>query len=140
LRHSYTIRTCTNRDTRQAEYTPIFAKESRYPQENNQIPPLQVQSVGQDAIELNIFEIGEKWESEVIYDNDGRICRRNCQKIVVPKFLGNCLISLNPPGEVGVDRILVKFAVSLERVLEVTAIDLLTNTTLLDREIVAELD
>lgn len=140
LRHSYTIRTCANRETNQAEYRAIFAKESRYPQENNQIPPLQVKYTGQDAIELNIFEIAEKWDSEVIYDSDGRISGRKCQKTEVSKFLGKCLIPLNPLGEVGVDRILVKFAVSIERVLEVTAIDLLTNKMLLERKIVAELD
>lgn len=51
-----------------------------------------------------------------------------------------CLARLEPPGELGIDRIAVEFAVTEHRVLVVTVTDLLTNRVLVKEGSIAKLN
>jgi hypothetical protein len=50
-----------------------------------------------------------------------------------------CLARLNPPGQVGVDRVTVQFEVNEQRSLVATVQDLLTNSVLVERVAIAKL-
>ena len=51
-----------------------------------------------------------------------------------------CLARLEPPGELGIDRIAVEFAVTEHRILVVTVTDLLTNRVLVKEGSIAKLN
>jgi hypothetical protein len=50
-----------------------------------------------------------------------------------------CVAHLNPPGQIGIDRISVRFEVNSGRVLLATVRDLVTGETLVDKEAIAKL-
>lgn len=99
----------------------------------------------QPSIELIVGELGaETGGTEVYFDGDRLITRRldGGKKQVQPlndRDGARQIAQLTPPGYPGSDRIKVLFQVDAQRCLRMTVEDLLTNQTLLEDRIVAEL-
>ena len=99
----------------------------------------------QPSIELIIGELGEENTStEVFFDGDRLITRsieRGTSKVqpLNDSAGGKTIAKLDPLGTPGSDRIKVLFKVDSDRYLKITVEDLLTNKTLLENAIVAEL-
>ncbi len=100
----------------------------------------------QPSIELIMGELGADTGggTEVYFDGDRLITRRldNGQTTVKPlndKDGARSIAQLTPPGFPGSDRIKVMFVVDKQRFLRITVEDLLTNQTLLENYLVAQL-
>lgn len=142
LRHSYVIRVWNNH-TKGYDYHPIFEAGIKYPCKREE--KLQVASPQQKEIRLDIGEMAILSESEVIYDEQGRIVTAEVhQQTNFRSLAGNqsevCVAHLEPPGELERDRISVEFEVNEKRVLLATVTDLLTGKCLVNRGAIAELE
>ncbi|GAB1541829.1 hypothetical protein NUACC21_45020 [Scytonema sp. NUACC21] len=99
----------------------------------------------QPSIELIMGELGaETGGTEVYFDGDRLITRRldNTQTSVKPlndRDGARTIAQLSPLGYPGSDRIKVLFLVDEQRFLRITVEDLLTNETLLENQLVAQL-
>jgi molecular chaperone DnaK (HSP70) len=160
LRHSYAIR-LWQPHSRRYDYYPLFAAGTRYPVERSEPLVLQVAIEGQTEICLDVGELAAIKQAEVNYDSAGRMissvlhqadafrslqAARSLQAGLLqagpsaPAVVESiCLARLDPPGQLGVDRIVVKFAVTGDRVLIVTVRDLLTQQVLVAEQAVAQL-
>ena len=144
LRHTYAIRLW---DPQVKNYTfyPLLTKGSSYPCESEDSLILQVANEKQTEIRLDIGEVAEGSQSEVSYDDLGRMTSRRLTRQTDFRSLSGgqdpiCVAHLDPPGQAGVDRIRVRFQVDERRILRATVEDLLTQHLLVDRESVAKLD
>jgi molecular chaperone DnaK (HSP70) len=143
LRHNYAIRLWEH-TTKNYSYFPIFAKGSHYPCKRKEPLLLQVAFTGQTEIKLDIGELAEISQAEVNYDEFGQISQSYLDNTSVYRSLEMdhqevCVGYLNPPGEVGIDRISVDFEVDENRILLVTAKDLLTGKVLIRKGAIAKL-
>lgn len=142
LRHSYAIRLW---EPHSHSYTffPLFESGTKYPCKREAALTLQVAIEGQTEIRLDVGEVANQFEAEVTYDRSGRMVSSQLNRCQTFRALGQaaavCLAHLNPPGQLGVDRIVVQFAVTAERILVVTVRDLLTQAVLVDGQAVANL-
>jgi molecular chaperone DnaK (HSP70) len=99
----------------------------------------------QPSIELIIGELAETTSgTEVYFDGDRLITRQVNSPTTLVKPLNDSdsarkIAQLTPLGFPGSDRIKVKFQVDEERFLKITVEDLLTNNTLLENQVVAQL-
>lgn len=143
LRHSYAIR-LWEPYTKNYSYFTLFDKGLRYPCQRFEPLTLQVATQGQKEIRLDIGEIADVATAEVSYDAQGRMTSSQLNQHTSFRSLSGtqnqvCIAHLEPPGETGVDRIEVVFAVNEQRVLLVTVKDLLTGRVLVEKGAIAKL-
>ncbi len=143
LRHSYAIRLWEPYAGTHT-YFPLFKQGSRYPCRRAELLTLQVATDGQSEIRLDIGEVATIAQSEMTYDAQGRMTsaplrQRETYHSLERQQEAVCVARLNPPGQVGVDRITVQFEVNDQRVLTATVRDLLTHTLLVDGDAIATL-
>jgi len=144
LYHSYGIRYWDRRD-RCHNWHPIINLGQPYPMTNPVELVLGASLDRQPSIELIVGELGaETGGTEVYFDGDRLITRRldNGKKQVQPlndRDGARQIAQLIPPGYPGSDRIKVLFQVDSQRCLRMTVEDLLTNQTLLEDRVVAQL-
>ncbi len=143
LRHSYAIR-LWEPYTRSYSYFPLFEQGDRYPCQRSEPLILQAAIEGQTDLRLDIGEVAVIAQSEVNYDEQGRMTSLPMRQQETYRSL-EChhdqvgIAHLNPPGHVGIDRISVQFEVTEQRVLIATIRDLLTQQTLVERGAIANL-
>lgn len=144
LYHSYGVRYWDRRNNRHS-WHPLIRTGQPYPMNQPVELVLGASLENQPSIELIIGELGtETGGTEVYYDGDFLITRRldNGQTQVQPlndKDGARSIAQLTPPGFPGSDRIKVLFQVDGQRFLRMTVEDLLTNETLLQDRLVAQL-
>jgi molecular chaperone DnaK (HSP70) len=99
----------------------------------------------QPSIELILGELGaDTGGTEVYFDGDRLITRRvdSGETQVKPlndKDGARSIAQLTPPGYPGSDRVKILFEVDQQRFLRITVEDLLTNQTVLENQLVAQL-
>lgn len=143
LRHTYAIR-LWEPYSRTYSYYPLFEPGTHYPCQRSELLTLQVASDGQSEIRLDIGEIAAVFQAEVFYDAQGRMSSSQLNAQESYRSLNSnhsdiCIAYLDPPGQVGRDRITVEFAVNTQRTLIATVRDLLTHQVLLDHAAIANL-
>jgi len=143
LRHSYAIRLWEPHNRRYS-YFVLFEQGSRYPCTRAEPLLLQVATDGQTEIRLDIGEVAAVSQAEVSFDERGRMTSSELQQHSDYRSLDSdrdrvCAARLDPPGQMGVDRIAIAFEVDRERVLRATVEDLLTQKVLVDRGAIAKL-
>jgi molecular chaperone DnaK (HSP70) len=143
LHHSYAIRLWEPYAQTYSCY-PLFERGSQYPCQRPEPLTLQVASEGQSEIRLDIGEVAEVTQAEVIYDAQGRMTSTTIQRQDSYRSLDLnhdevCVAHLDPPGQIGIDRISVQFEVNEQRVLVATVRDLLTQQLLIEKGVVARL-
>jgi molecular chaperone DnaK (HSP70) len=143
LRHSYAIR-LWDAHHKSYNYFTLFEAGSIYPCCRQEPVILQVAVEGQTEIRLDIGEVAQISEAEVIFDQFGSMTSSQLLKHAAYRSLEShdrqiCIAHLNPPGELGIDRISVQFEVDRDRVLLATVKDLLTGKLLVNREAIAKL-
>ncbi len=143
LRHSYAIR-LWDPYTQSYTYYPLFEKGLKYPCQRPNPLVLQVALDGQDEIRLDIGEVADRSQSEVAYDDFGRMTSRRVIRQTDFRTLAGgtdpiCIAHLDPVGKAGLDRIEVYFKINEQRQLSATVFDLYTQTTLVQDVSVAKL-
>ncbi|MFP4122132.1 MAG: Hsp70 family protein [Coleofasciculus sp.] len=143
LRHSYAIR-LWEPYAKSYSYFTLFEKGMQYPCERGEPLTLQVALEGQREIRLDIGEVAEMAQAEVTYDTLGRMTSSQLSKQAAYRSLDSdreqvCVAHLDPPGQVGVDRISVQFEVDERRVLVATVKDLQTGKLLVEKGAIAKL-
>jgi len=88
--------------------------------------------------------VAETLQAEVVYDKQGRMTSSELNRLEDFRSLISdgetvCVAHLDPPGQVGIDRITVDFEVNSDRVLIATVRDLLTNKLLVEQAAIAKL-
>lgn len=143
LRHSYAIR-LWEPHSQTFSYFTLFDKGTKYPHERSQPLTLQAAIEGQQEIRLDIGEVADMAQAEVTFDRQGRMTSSQLRKQEQYRSLEThrqqvCVAHLNPPGQVGIDRIAVEFEVDEQRVLLATVRDLWTDKLLVERGAIAKL-
>jgi len=143
LRHSYAVR-LWEPYSRTYTYYRLFEKGTKYPCQGSEWLTLQVANQGQTEIRLDIGELGDMAQTEVAFDATGRMTTSTLEhqetyRSLDPQHQKVCIARLNPPGDAGVDRISVLFAVDSHRTLLATVRDLLTGRMLVEREAIYKL-
>lgn len=144
LRHTYAIR-LWEPFAQSYSYFPLFETGTRYPCQRSEPLTLQVAISGQQEIRLDIGEVAAVSQAEVTYDAQGRMTSTPLQQQQTYRSLDSqhqqvCVAHLDPPGQVGIDRITVEFEVNEQRVLTATVRDLLTQQVLVGRAAIAKLE
>ncbi|HCF26562.1 MAG TPA: molecular chaperone DnaK [Cyanobacteria bacterium UBA11049] len=144
LYHSYGIRYWDRRNNCHS-WHPLIKTGQPYPMSEPVELVLGASAENQPSIELIIGELGgESGGTEVYFDGDRLITKRldSGKKQVQPlndREGARTIASLTPPGYPGSDRIRVLFQVDKQRLLRMTVEDLLTNQTVLQEQVVAQL-
>ncbi|MBH8561778.1 Hsp70 family protein [Nostoc sp. CENA67] len=144
LYHSYGIRYWNRRQQRH-NWHPIIKAGQPYPMSQPVELVLGASLENQPSIELIMGELGvETGGVEVYFDGDRLITRRldsgeTSVKPLNDKDGARSIAQLSPPGYPGSDRIKILFQVDEQRFLRITVEDLLTNDTLLENQLVAQL-
>lgn len=144
LYHSYGIRYWNNREKRHS-WHPLIRSGQPYPMAQPISITLGASVTNQPCIELIIGELShETVATEVYFDGDRLVTRNLGEDRTVVKPLNDnegakTLAILDPPGNPGSDRIELKFQVDERCFLRVTVEDLLTETILLNSQIIAQL-
>mgnify|MGYP006268926647 CR=1 FL=1 len=143
LHHSYAIRLWESY-SRSYSFLRLFNKGINYPCKCQEPLILQVAIDGQKEIRLDIGEVAEISQAEVTYNAQGQMTSGHLNKHEDFRSLEShqdmvCVASLDPPGQLGEDRIKVLFEVNEDRILLATVIDLRTDKILVDRGAIAKL-
>ncbi|MBD1804108.1 Hsp70 family protein [Microcoleus sp. FACHB-SPT15] len=144
LYHSYGIRYWDRRNNCHNWHSIIKAGQA-YPMSEPVELVLGASVDNQPSIELIVGELGaQTGATEVYFDGDRLITRQlgSGQTAVQPlndRDGARNIAQLTPPGNPGRDRIKIQFSVDAQRSLRITVEDLLTNQTLLQNQIVAQL-
>jgi molecular chaperone DnaK (HSP70) len=144
LYHSYGIRYWDRRNKRHS-WHPIIRAGQGYPMIQPAELFLGASQENQPSIELIMGELGaDTGSTEVYFDGDRLITRRlgsgeTAVKPLNDKEGARSIAQLTPTGNPGSDRIKVLFFVDEQRYLRITVEDLLTNETLLENQLVAQL-
>ncbi|AFY41799.1 Hsp70 family protein [Nostoc sp. PCC 7107] len=144
LYHSYGIRYWDRRNQRHS-WHPIIKSGQAYPMNQAVELFLGASVENQPSIELIIGELGaDTGNTEVYFDGDRLITRRLDSGETTVKPLNDSagartIAQLTPPGYPGSDRVKILFQVDDQRFLRITVEDLLTNDTLLENQLVAQL-
>ncbi|WP_315791970.1 Hsp70 family protein [Fischerella sp. JS2] len=144
LYHSYGVRYWDRRNNRHSWY-PIIREGQPYPMTQPVQLVLGASVESQPSIELIMGELGaDTGGTEVYFDGDRMITRRLNNDVITVKPLNDkdgarTIANLTPPGFPGSDRIKILFLVDEQRFLRITVEDLLTNETLLENQLVAQL-
>ena len=144
LRHTYAIR-LWDPHAKAYSYLPLFEKGIKYPCDRSEPMTLQAAIEGQREIRLDIGEVAQISQAEVTFDeqgrmSSGRLLEREQYRSVQTYREQVCVAHLDPPGQLGIDRILVKFEVDERRMLLATVRDLLTEQVLVNRGAIAKLE
>ncbi len=144
LYHSYGVRYWDRRNQRH-NWHSIIKTGQAYPMSEPVELVLGASLENQPSIELIMGELGSETAStEVYFDGDRLITRRMEEGATTVKPLNDqagarTIAQLTPPGFPGSDRIKILFQVDEQRFLRITVEDLLTNDTLLENQLVAQL-
>lgn len=144
LYHSYGIRYWNHRQNHHSWHSLIKAGQP-YPMSEPVELVLGASVENQPSIELVIGELGaQTGATEVYFEGDRLVTRRldSGQTQVQPlndREGARTIAQLTPPGYPGSDRVKVLFQVDQQRCLRMTVEDLLTQQTLLQNQVVAEL-
>ncbi|MBD2415042.1 molecular chaperone DnaK [Nostoc calcicola FACHB-389] len=144
LYHSYGIRYWDRRNQRH-HWHPIIKAGQPYPMSQSVELVLGASVENQPSIELIMGELGaDTGNTEVYFDGDRLITRRLESSETTVKPLNDregarTIAQLTPSGYPGSDRIKIFFQVDDKRFLRITVEDLLTNDTLLENQLVAQL-
>jgi molecular chaperone DnaK (HSP70) len=143
LRHGYAIR-LWEPYSRSYRYYPLFEAGVKYPCQRSEPLLLQAALEGQTEIRLDIGEVAQMIESEVTFDAQGRMTSAPLRQQEAYRSLERnhdqvCIARLNPPGQLGIDRLSVVFEVTEYRMLVATVKDLLTEEVLLERAMISKL-
>ncbi|RAM49727.1 MAG: Hsp70 family protein [Hapalosiphonaceae cyanobacterium JJU2] len=144
LYHSYGIRYWDRRNNKH-NWHPIIRDGQPYPMTQPVQVVLGASVESQPSIELIMGELGtDTGATEVYFDGDRMITRRLDSGVTTVKPLNDrdgarTIANLIPPGFPGSDRIKILFLVDEQRFLRITVEDLLTNETLLENQLVAQL-
>ncbi len=144
LYHSYGIRYWDKRNNCH-NWHPLIKTGQSYPMTEPVELILGASVENQPSIELIVGELGaDTGGTEVYFDGDRLITRRldNGKKQVQPlndREGARTIAQLMPPGYPGSDRIKVLFQVDDQRFLRMSVEDLLTNQSLLQNQVVAQL-
>ena len=144
LYHSYGIRYWDRRNNCHNWHSIIKAGQA-YPMSEPVELVLGASVDNQPSIELIVGELGaQTGATEVYFDGDRLVTRQlgSGQTAVQPlndRDGARNIAQLTPPGNPGRDRIKIQFSVDAQRSLRITVEDLLTNQTLLQNQIVAQL-
>ncbi|WP_414543424.1 Hsp70 family protein [Nostoc sp. CCY0012] len=144
LYHSYGVRYWDRRNQRHS-WHPIIQAGQAYPMTQPVELVLGASLENQPSIELIMGELGaETGSTEVYFDGDRLITRRLEAGVTSVKPLNDqagarTIAQLTPPGYPGSDRIKILFQVDEQRFLRITVEDLLTNDTVLENQLVAQL-
>lgn len=155
LRHGYAIR-LWEPYAKIYSYFSLFEKGMKYPCQRSETLTLQVAVEGQREIRLDIGEIADVSQTEVTYDDQGRMTSsqiyrqsdfRSLADVRVRTPISHesqnsqvCIAHLDPSGQTGMDRIEVAFEVNEQRILLATVRDLLTQKILVHRGAIAKLE
>ncbi|MEL6496528.1 MAG: Hsp70 family protein [Cyanobacteria bacterium J06623_7] len=144
LYHSYGIR-YWNRRTESHDWHPIIERGQPYPMSVPKELVLGASAPDQRRIELIIGELSTETTTEVFFDGDRLITRNNTTPTMAVQPLndsdaGRSIAQLDPPGYPGSDRLKLQFRVNTDRCLCITVDDILTQETLLNNYIVAQLN
>jgi molecular chaperone DnaK (HSP70) len=144
LYHSYGVR-YWDRQRNAHNWHPIIRSGQSYPMSEPVELTLGASRENQPSIELIIGELGStSGGTEVYFDGDRLITRCLTGGITDVRSLNDRdgarnIAKLEPAGYPGSDRIKVQFNIDRDRQLRITIEDLLTNQTLVNNQIVAEL-
>jgi molecular chaperone DnaK (HSP70) len=143
LRHSYAIR-LWEPYANTYSYYKLFDQGTAYPCQRAEAVLLQVAREGQTEIRLDVGELAEINAAEVMYDDGGRLIRSTLNRLDRYRPLDQhqdqvCIAHLNPPGQVGIDRVAVTFEVNADRLLIATVRDLVTHQILVHQKAIARL-
>ena len=144
LYHSYGIRYWNRREKRH-DWHPLIKSGQPYPMAQPISITLGASVENQPCVELIIGELGTNAvATEVYFDGDRLVTRNlgNSQTQVKPlndSENAKTLAILDPPGNPGSDRIELRFQLDEQCLLTVTVEDLLTDSILLDSQIIAQL-
>lgn len=143
LRHRYAIRLWEPYSLTYS-YFVLFESGVQYPCKRAESLVLQVATEGQIDIRLDVGEMAAISEAEVTYDAQGKMTSTPLHPKETYRSLAShpaqiCIAHLDPPGQVGVDRISVEFELTEHRVLVATVRDLLTAKVLVEKEAIAQL-
>ncbi|AKG22883.1 Hsp70 family protein [Calothrix sp. 336/3] len=144
LYHSYGIRYWDKRHQRHS-WHPIIKAGQAYPMTQAVELVLGASRENQPSIELIMGELGaETGGTEVYFDGDRLITRRldggeTSVKPLNDRDGARAIANLTPPGFPGSDRVKILFLIDDKRFLRITVEDLLTNETLLENQLVAQL-
>ncbi|TVQ16487.1 MAG: Hsp70 family protein [Leptolyngbya sp. DLM2.Bin15] len=143
LHHSYAIR-LWEPYSKTYSYFKLFDQGTTYPCSRSEPLTLQVAQEGQTEIRLDIGEVADLAQAELVYDAQGRMTssavhRQESYRSLETHHNPVCVARLNPPGQLGSDRITVQFAVTADRTLVATVRDLMTQTTLVEQGAIAKL-
>jgi molecular chaperone DnaK (HSP70) len=144
LRHGYAIR-LWEPYSRSYSYFPLFEPGMKYPCQRGEPLMLQAALDGQAEIRLDIGEVAQIAEAEVTYDAQGRMSSTPLRHQETYRSLERnheqvCMARLEPPGQLGIDRLAVEFEVTEHRILVTTVRDLLTGAVLVERGAIAKLN
>lgn len=144
LYHSYGIRYWDRRNKCHNWHSIIKAGQA-YPMKDPVELLLGASVENQPSIELIVGELGAETGGTEVYFQGDRLITRNLSsgKTAVQPLNdrdgARNIAQLTPPGSPGSDRIKIQFWVDAQRSLRITVEDLLTNETLLQNQIVAQL-
>lgn len=144
LYHSYGIRYWDRRNNIH-NWHPIIRAGQAYPMSQPAELVLGASVDSQPSIELIMGELGADTSgTEVYFDGDRLITRRleggqTSTKPLNDKDGARTIAQLTPPGYPGSDRVKIFFLVDEQRFLRISVQDLLTNESLLENQIVAQL-
>ncbi|MUG98889.1 Hsp70 family protein [Scytonema sp. UIC 10036] len=144
LYHSYGVRYWDRRNNRH-NWHPIIKAGQPYPMAQPVELVLGASVDNQPSIELIMGELGaETGGTEVYFDGDRLITRHldsttSSVKPLNDKDGARTIAQLTPPGHPGSDRVKILFLVDEQRFLRITVEDLLSNETLLENQLVAQL-
>ncbi|WP_193196910.1 Hsp70 family protein [Nostoc sp. MG11] len=144
LYHSYGVRYWDRRKGHH-KWHPIIKAGQAYPMSQPMELVLGASLENQPSIELIMGELGaDTGNTEVYFDGDRLITRRSDNGETTVRPLNDqegarTIAQLTPTGHPGSDRIKILFQVDEQRFLRITVEDLLTNNTLLENQLVAQL-
>lgn len=140
LRQSYALR-LWDPDRGGPLYVPLFDQGTAYPCDWGAALVVQVANPGQRQIRLEVGTLASTSQAEVIYDEQGRMSSR---RVVQPQdfrpLVSEVIAYLDPPGEVGQDRLQLSFRVDEQGLLRVRLVDLLSQTVLVEEGIMGYLE
>jgi len=143
LFHDYAIRYWDN-DRQDWAYHSLFQKGQTYPTQQSVSLTLQASQPQQTAIELVIGELEQRPSNsaEIFYEGDRLVSRMVGQPQTVFIALTEpelAIAPLDPPAEMGEDRVIAEFRISHQRLLLLTLTDLMTGKKLIADRVVAQL-
>ncbi|MBZ8181999.1 Hsp70 family protein [Oscillatoria salina] len=144
LYHSYGIRYWNHRQKCHS-WHPIVKAGQPYPMLNPVELKLGASVENQPSIELIIGELGAETAATEVYFDGSRLITRTVNtgsttvQALNDRNGARTIAQLTPLGHPGSDRVKVSFWVDEQRSLRINVEDLLTNETLLNNQIVAEL-